>query len=362
MSDTRGDVTIYGAGMSGLVAAINLARGGFHVTVHEKEPGYGGSRLFNPSTHVTPMDPVKTSDYIGIDVTSAFHPVVECPAYFHETRFLMPVEGVYAIERGDRPPSLDTLLYGECEGLDIEFAFGSSLKKADLDNLPENTIIAGGLNAPAYDMLDIPYLKWQGWVSRGELAVGDMAWMWWDECINEYGYFSAVNGYYYDQLFNFGEPVSREALKKYVSFMAHHEGLEHQEWQPITGAAPVAAPDNPRLFRRGAIMCGTISGAMDPMLGFGISGALVSGKVAALAVTDPDAAEAEFKRFVRHFKASFYMKQLVWNRFIRPNVTAIARSINIVGVERAEWLGRFFGAGHLPATSAVPGFGPINCS
>jgi 2-polyprenyl-6-methoxyphenol hydroxylase-like FAD-dependent oxidoreductase len=35
----------------------------------------------------------------------------------------------------------------------------------------------------------------------------------------------------------------------------------------------------------------------EPALGFGITGALVSGKIAALAVTDPHKAEAEFNRF-----------------------------------------------------------------
>ena len=58
MGGRSDDVTIYGCGMSGLVAAINLARQGIHVTVHDREPGYGGSRLFNPSTHATPLDQV----------------------------------------------------------------------------------------------------------------------------------------------------------------------------------------------------------------------------------------------------------------------------------------------------------------
>jgi hypothetical protein len=43
--------------MSGRIAAINLAREGCAVTVHDREPGYGGSKLYNPSTHVTPLHP-----------------------------------------------------------------------------------------------------------------------------------------------------------------------------------------------------------------------------------------------------------------------------------------------------------------
>jgi len=67
------EATIYGAGMSGLIAAANLARDGYGVTVHDSEPGYGGSRLYNPSTHVTPLDPVRTSEYIGIDITPVWN-------------------------------------------------------------------------------------------------------------------------------------------------------------------------------------------------------------------------------------------------------------------------------------------------
>ena len=40
--DKRKEITIYGCGMSGLVAAINLAREGHAVVVRDKESGSGG--------------------------------------------------------------------------------------------------------------------------------------------------------------------------------------------------------------------------------------------------------------------------------------------------------------------------------
>lgn len=48
-------------GMSGLVAAINLAHEGHRVIVHDSQEKYGGSRIYSPSTHVTPIDVEKTS-------------------------------------------------------------------------------------------------------------------------------------------------------------------------------------------------------------------------------------------------------------------------------------------------------------
>lgn len=355
------EATIYGAGMSGLIAAVNLARVGYAVTVHEREPGYGGSALYNPSTHVTPLDPEKTSEYIGIDISPAFHQVLECPSYFHDTKVRLPVEGVYAVERGDRPTSLDTLLYKECEGLDIKFEFNSPLKKEHLSSLPPNTIIACGLTPSVYRMLEIPYLTWYGWISRGEIGIGSYAWLWWDECISEYGYFSAVNNYYFNLLFSIRE-VGRDCLDKYKSFMVRNEGIEHDNWDYVSGAVPLLVSDNPRLFWNGAVLCGTISGAMDPMMWFGISGALVTGKVAALAVLSKERGTAEFERFIKRFRQFHAVKNKFWYKFVRPNVGMLEKGVNLLGVRNIERFGALMPAGKVPIKSAVPGFSYMSCN
>lgn len=347
--------------MSGLIAAVNLAREGYAVTVHDSEPGYGGSQLYNPSTHVTPLDPEKTSEYIGIDITPVFHQVLACPSYFHETKVELPVEGVYAVERGNRETSLDTLLYNECRGLDIKFEFNSPLKKDMLDSLPPNTIIACGLIPASYDMLDIPYLRWYGWISRGEIGIGSYAWLWWDECISEYGYLSAVNQYYFNLLFSIRE-VGKGCLEKYKSFMVRNEGIEHDNWEYVSGAVPISVPNNPRLFWNDAVLAGTISGAMDPFMWFGISGALVTGKVAAFAVMDRERGIAEFERFVKRFKQFYLFKNMMWYRFVRPNVSAMEAGIRLIGPHNVERIGRLLPSGRIPLKSAVPGFSYMSCN
>ncbi len=57
--------------MSGLIAAINLARDGYEVVVHDREKGYGGDSGYNPSTHTTPIDVERTSEYVGIDLRTS---------------------------------------------------------------------------------------------------------------------------------------------------------------------------------------------------------------------------------------------------------------------------------------------------
>ena len=294
-------VNIYGAGMSGLIAAINLAREDYEVVVHDREKGYGGDPQYNPSTHTTPMDVPACSEYIGIDISPAFHELRRCPFYFHDTPIETPQtlfhDAMYTVERGNRETSLDTILYKEAVELGVQFSWEDGLKKEMLGSLPKNTIIAGGLTPSVYEALDIPYLRWYGWISRGEIGFSGLSWIWLDEGITEYGYLSSVNNYYFNLLFS-NKHVSKETLKKYQSFMRRMEGVEHpgESWIYSGGAVPIAAPDNPRLFWNDSVLCGTLSGMMDPMMWFGILGATVSGKVAALAITDRDRAVRDFQR------------------------------------------------------------------
>lgn len=353
------EVIIYGAGMSGMVAACNLARDGFAVLVREKEAGFGGSRIYNPSTHVTPLDVKATSEYTGIDISPAFHPVDSISFYLHDFRIALPTAGGYAVERSSRPTSLDALLYESCLEAGVEFEFERPLRREELAGLPPGTIIACGLNPEAYGYLDIPCGTWYGWMSRGETDKSSYAWIWLDECITEYGYISFCNGIYYDLLFSYGRDVDRECLEKYRDFMQRLEGMDHEDWEYVNGAVPLAAADNPQLVRQGLIMCGTISGSMDPFMGFGISGALVSGKVAAMAVTDREKAQEEFDRFNHNFAAVYRFKNELWYE-LRSRVDLLEGIARVLGPERSlRLLAEGIRKGR--KSSAIPGFSPLSC-
>jgi len=311
------------------------------------------------------MDPVATSDYIGVDITGVFHRVARpIPFYFHDTKVQIPADAFYAVERGDRSGSLDTLLYGECVRLGVSFEFNSPLRREDLGGLPSNSIIACGLTPSAYEMLDIPSLRWYGWTSRGTSGVSDYAWIWWDECITEYGYFSSVNDYYFDLLFS-TRKVEKACLRRYNRFMVSNEGIEHSNWEHVSGVVPLASPDNPRLFQNGHILCGTISGAMDPWFWFGISGALITGRIAAIAVSNREKALAEFVRFTRKFRYFYALKNRIWYPFIRPNVSRTERLLNTVGTARADRMNTHVdrrAASGKARMGLVPGFGRYNYS
>ena len=349
------DVTIYGAGMSGLIAAINLAREGYEVTIHDIEDGYGGSKIYNPSTHACPLDVKTTSEYLGIDIAPAFDPLLNCAVYFHDTKMNAPTKNVYIVERGDRPTSLDTLLMNEIDKLNnINFVWNSPLTPEIIANMPENTIVACGLIPDAYDMMEIPWLQFNGWISQGEIGIKSHAWLWWDEAMTEYGYISVANNYYFNLFFSIKE-IPESSLRKYQDFMWRMEGIEHKSWKYLHGAVPMGVPDNPRLFWKNAVLAGTISGIMDPMMWFGIPGALVGGKVAATAIMDKEKGQREFDRFVKYYKLGFFLKNRLWYPFIRPNVNMLEKSVLFTNPHIFTKLLSLMPDLPLPQTS-IPGF------
>lgn len=353
------EVIIYGAGMSGMLAAYNLARDGYAVLVRERESGFGGSGLYNPSLHTTPIDLEATSEYVGMDISPAFKPVESISLYLHDYHLPFPAAVSYTVERSSRPSSLDALLYDKCLEAGVEFEFTCPLRKEDIGGLPEGTIIACGLNQEAYKYLDIPYLQWNGWLTRGETERCGYAWIWLDECITEYGYATFENGFYYNLLPSFGREVSKQCLERYREFMRNNEGMDDDDWEYIRGAVPLAVPDNARLIRGGLIMCGTMSGSMDPFMSFGISGALIAGKIAATAVVDRERAEEEFARFNRNFARVHRFKHELWYK-LRSRVDLLEELARLLGPEISLRL-MVEGIRRGRKSSAIPGFSPVSC-
>ena len=353
------EVIIYGAGMSGMLAAYNLAKEDCAVLVRERESGFGGSKQYNPSLHTTPVDLEATSEYVGIDISPGFKPVESISLYLHDFHLPFPAAMSYSVERSSRPSSLDALLYDSCLEAGVEFEFNSPLRKENIGKLPEGTIIACGLNPEAYEYLNIPYVQWNGWLARGETERSGYAWIWLDECITEYGYATFENGLAYNLLPSYQREVDRECLERYRGFMRRVEGMDHEDWDYIRGAVPLASPDNPRLIRDGLIMCGTMSGAMDPFMSFGISGALIAGKIAAAAVMDREKAEEEFARFNRNFAIVHRFKQELWDN-LRPRVDLLEGLARILGPELTLRL-MVEGIRKGRKSSAIPGFSPVSC-
>lgn len=88
----------------------------------------------------------------------------------------------------------------------------------------------------------------------------------------------------------------------------------------------------------------------------------MTGKVAALGIISKERGQAEFDRFLKRFRHFHSIKNNVWYRFIRPNVSMLERGIRILGTGNVERLGSLIPSGRLPVRSAVPGFSYMSCN
>ena len=108
-----------------------------------------------------------------------------------------------------------------------------------------------------------------------------------DEYTRDYAFYSQVNGARGAVLFSRGKPLDTAVQDRFRTQLAENDEIIFDEWYAVNvGALPVATWRNPRLFAKNYNLTGTLSGSIDPFLLFGVHGALVSGKIAALAVTD----------------------------------------------------------------------------
>jgi hypothetical protein len=108
------------------------------------------------------------------------------------------------------------------------------------------------------------------------------------------------------------DPPDLNHLSSLVRDMKEWEQIDipESEWRPVVFRVPLGGPANLRLFHGDKILAGTIAGMMDPFFLFGIHGALVSGRIAALTVMDKEKGQAEFARVNRYFTQTFRAKQV----------------------------------------------------
>jgi flavin-dependent dehydrogenase len=315
-------IQIVGAGLSGMVAAVCLAREGHEVEVLEGHPGIGGMKAVHPSAHTTPIDVVWASQYIGLDLSGHFKPIRDFRMGVLDSLYVCETETLHCVERSSRPTSIDSYLYQECLRHGVGFSFDTMVE--DPSSLPPKTILATGLHPEMFDALSIPYEKiYAFWMvaERDEetfnplrtefeqLLVGHM-----ENYTTDYFYVTAVNDLWYALLFS-RKPVSRGHLSDCVAKVKERLGVELTGWRFITGCVPTRSLRNLNLFMGDKILTGSLSGTMDPFYLFGIHGALISGKIAAMAVEDPEGAEREFRRINR-----FYIPTLIQRRLYDRNL------------------------------------------
>lgn len=346
---------IVGAGLSGMVAAITLARRGYTVRLLERYATVGGQPERWPAVDVTPMVPERLSEYIGIPVGEPqVKRCVKLNGYFWGSAHRVPLvnSNLCCVERGPGRTALDSYLQSLAESLGVEFEFSSPvLGQGALAGLPPDTIIATGLYAESFDALSVPYQMGWCYGAKGRSERDAEAAIYFNDYTSDYAYWACLNGIEMAFLFKRG-PMSDGDLRCFERELETTEGMRVAEWLAGYGPTPTVRFSNPRLFASDKILAGTLSGMMEPFVLFGVHGALVSGRIAALAVEDREAAWREFKRCMRGWRTR------LCNRKAYDRLPAGARRLAVRGLnETLDALGEGAGSRMLEgAFRAVPGY------
>ncbi len=303
------EITVVGAGPAGLVAAIDLQREGFQVLVREKEKRVGGPPAWHPSSHDTPVAIPGLWDYIGIDCSECFKDGSDDFHFFmgqEELKDIPQEDILWVVERGDRETSLDSFLFRIAEKEGVDFEFGKPFTEQEFKDAPKNTVIATGLSKDAYIFLDIPYAIYAGYWAGEEIDPDVVsAAIYFGGFSKEYGYSSASNGIWYVLLFSRKE-VPEEHLEDFKKMVTEKEGRSFDKWKRFKGYTP----KTPQLiYDDRLILTGTLAGVVEPAIGFGITGALLSGKIASMAVWDRAKAQKEFDYFTSAIPAAIARKK-----------------------------------------------------
>ena len=336
-------VHIIGAGLAGLTAAIVLAKQGREVIVYEKGNRVGGLPLYNPSPHGTPMNVEAMNRYVGFDlrpglVEIADHSFISAWGKRYPLDFPPNAQG-WMIERGPRKHSMDHYLADLARSYGARIEVGHPMSDREqisllprpagqaANHFPRNVIVATGLHQDGFEVAHMPFQKLYGVFAKCRVPWPEArVTVYFDDYSPDYAFTCSVNGIAFGLIFNRHRPVEEWEAEKFRKQATEVDGYPFRKWMPLGlpgqqgAAAPTAHLTNPRLFHEDLILAGTLSGMMDPILFFGMHGAFLSGKIAAMALDDPVAANAEFKRLNATFKPVLAGKKLMDSPLFPRNV------------------------------------------
>ncbi len=352
------EIIILGAGLSGMVASIILAREGRKVKVIEGAKEIGGDMALHPSIHATPVDIDKVASWTGLDTDRMFVMGKRCQTFIRGQSYEQ--SAVFLVERGNRPSSIDSYLFEEAKKLGVEFEFGRYVK--DRNELPKGSIMATGFHPAMFKVFGTPNRKGGGFfkaVENDDPSLEGSMYVWMGPYTKDYAYGGVLNGLKYVAVFSrFG--LADNSLSEYQKHLKATLGWEFDDWKLKKNIPIPYSFKKPKLWVDDYILTGTVGGVMDPMGGFGIHGAILSGVIAAWAILDPQRAEKEFKRLNNNyttaylafettkympFRDTFYKTVIAFPEIFRPFTSLMTKGIPGIDTNWAVEMTREFNKG-----------------
>jgi len=304
------EIKIFGAGLSGLTASINLAREGYDVVLYEKEKRIGGLDKCTPSIHMTPLHFQKMKEFIGIDIESCFSELDSFKAYIYAKTVLFNPKHLYVTERGPNKTSLENFLYKIAIEEGVNFEFSHPLKKEMIHSIPKNSIIAVGGCSSIWQDLNIRFIPFIHFDSYKKIQQkNNFCLTYFDSYLVGYGYIAAKDGLASVTVaFMLNQPYN-EYLKKFKNHIKEDK-FEFDKWSLVRDNFPEKIYLFKKIHGKTQILTGAVSGFLDPFFGFGVNSSLTSGKIAALAVTSKEKGIKEFRRFTRNLNRMFILSRV----------------------------------------------------
>ncbi len=261
----KSPIVIYGSGISGLVAAINLKRDGFDVEVRDNRDRIGGPPDWHPSVHLQHFDLAQTSRYIGIDLDTCFRRVERQTFYFYGIkRETGNPTGWLLCEKGPRHLSIEIHLYRIAVHEGVAFVFNAAFNPAVRDACREepDCIVATGLETAVYDMLGIPRVAIYGYRGTARNKRGHFAVSYFDRFTrSEFAYAASFEDVLFGLLFSL-QPLEPADLTAFSRCLLQTEGIVIDHWNYSTGAVPTLKS----LRKNNLVLAGTLSGMIDPFI------------------------------------------------------------------------------------------------
>ncbi len=278
-------IEISGAGPAGLAAALAIARAGRAACVYERREDVGKrfhgdfQGLENWTTDTDVLDELGSLgveagfDYTPFREVTCFSPDGR-PREFHSAQPLF-----YLIRRGSEAGCLDMAMKQQALDAGVEIRFGKKL-----DRLPAGGIVTQGPRRA--DAIAAGYLFETDMADGAYAAISDQL------APKGYAYLLICKGRgtlascLFDDFHN-----ERHYLEECVEFFTEKVGVSMNNPRRFGGGGNFSLP---RTARKGNILyAGESAGFQDPLFGFGIRWALISGAEAGRALVDDDPARYE---------------------------------------------------------------------